>query len=156
MEEEPSLRLYLLTLGAIRALALAEHSSSLVLDAYLLRAMGVAGWAPALRECAVCGTAGPHRGFSVPAGGSVCPDCRPPGAANPAPPTVELMIALAEGDWDSAEHSEAAPRREASGLVAAHLQWHLERALRSLPLVRSSVRGFRGSWQNVPAAVAAP
>ena len=135
MEEEPSLRLYLLTLGAIRALALAEHSSSLVLDAYLLRAMGVAGWAPALRECAVCGTAGPHRGFSVPAGGSVCSDCRPPGAANPAPSTVELMIALAEGDWDSAEHSEAAPRREASGLVAAHLQWHLERALRSLPLV---------------------
>ena len=135
MEEEPSLRLYLLTLGAIRALALAEHSSSLVLDAYLLRAMGVAGWAPAVRECAVCGTVGPHRGFSVPAGGSVCSDCRPPGAANPAPPTVELMIALAEGDWDSAEHSEAAPRREASGLVAAHLQWHLERALRSLPLV---------------------
>jgi DNA repair protein RecO (recombination protein O) len=135
MEEEPSLRLYLLTLGAIRALALAEHSSSLVLDAYLLRAMGVAGWAPAVRECAVCGTVGPHRGFSVPAGGSVCSDCRPPGAANPAPSTVELMIALAEGDWDRAERSEAAHRREASGLVAAHLQWHLERALRSLPLV---------------------
>jgi DNA repair protein RecO (recombination protein O) len=135
MEEEPSLRLYLLTLGAIRALALAEHPSSLVLDAYLLRAMGVTGWAPALRDCAVCGTAGPHRGFSVPAGGSVCSGCRPPGAANPAPPTVELMIALAEGDWDGAGRSEAANRREASGLVAAHLQWHLERALRSLPLV---------------------
>ena len=135
IEEEPSLRLYLLTLGAFRALALAEHSSSLVLDAYLLRAMGVAGWAPALRECAVCGTEGPHRGCSVPAGGSVCPDCRPPGAANPAPATVELMIALAEGDWDGADRSEPAVRREASGLVAAHLQWHLERALRSLPLV---------------------
>ena len=26
-------------------------------------------------------------------------------------------------------------RREASGLVAALLQWHLERGLRSLPLV---------------------
>ncbi len=26
-------------------------------------------------------------------------------------------------------------RREASGLIAAHLQWHLERGLRSLPLV---------------------
>jgi DNA repair protein RecO (recombination protein O) len=135
IEEEPSLRLYLLTLGAIRALALAEHSSSLVLDAYLLRAMGVAGWAPALRECAVCGTEGPHRGFSVPAGGSVCPDCRPPGAANPAPATVDLMGALAEGNWESADRSEPGVRREASGLVAAHLQWHLERALRSLPLV---------------------
>lgn len=135
VEEEPSLRLYLLTLGAIRALALAEHSSSLVLDAYLLRAMGVAGWAPALRECAVCGTAGPHRAFSVPAGGAVCPDCRPPGAANPAPASVLLMAALAEGDWPAADASEGPLRREASGLVAAHLQWHLERALRSLPLV---------------------
>jgi DNA repair protein RecO (recombination protein O) len=135
VEEEPSLRLYLLTLGAIRALALAEHASSLVLDAYLLRAMGVAGWAPALRECAVCGTAGPHRAFSVPAGGAVCPDCRPPGAANPAPASVLLMAALAEGDWPAADASEGPPRREASGLVAAHLQWHLERALRSLPLV---------------------
>jgi DNA repair protein RecO (recombination protein O) len=135
IEQEPSLRLYLLTLGAIRALALAEHPGSLVLDAYLLRAMGVAGWAPALRECAVCGTDGPHRGFSVPAGGAVCADCRPPGAANPAPATLALMVALAEGDWPAADGSEPPNRREASGLVSAHLQWHLERALRSLPLV---------------------
>jgi DNA repair protein RecO (recombination protein O) len=135
IEEEPALRLYLLTLGAFRALSLAEHPGPLVLDAYLLRAMGVAGWAPALRECAVCGTAGVHRAFSVPAGGSVCPDCRPPGASNPAPSTLELMIALAEGDWKVADGSAGPARREASGLVAAHLQWHLERALRSLPLV---------------------
>jgi DNA repair protein RecO (recombination protein O) len=138
VEQEPSLRLYLLTLGAIRALALGEHVGGLVLDAYLLRAMGVAGWAPALRECAVCGTQGAHRAFSVPAGGCVCPDCRPPGAANPAPATVELMAALNEGDWRFADASEPAARREASGLVAAHLQWHLERALRSLPLVERS------------------
>jgi DNA repair protein RecO (recombination protein O) len=45
------------------------------------------------------------------------------------------MSALAEGDWAIADASEPAVRREASGLVAAHLQWHLERALRSLPLV---------------------
>ncbi|GAA0740077.1 DNA repair protein RecO [Dactylosporangium roseum] len=135
IEQEPSLRLYLLTLGAIRALALGDHASSLVLDAYLLRAMSVAGWAPALRECAVCGTAGPHRGFSVPAGGAVCPDCRPPGAGHPAPATIDLMAALADGDWATADASEGVFRREASGLVAAHLQWHLERALRSLPLV---------------------
>jgi DNA repair protein RecO (recombination protein O) len=135
IEEEPALRLYLLTLGAIRALALAEHAGPLVLDAYLLRAMGVAGWAPALRECAVCGTPGAHRSFSVPAGGCVCQDCRPPGAAHPAPTTLELMAALAEGDWAVADASDAPARREASGFVAAHLQWHLERGLRSLPLV---------------------
>ncbi len=137
-EHEPSLRLFLLTLGALRALAAAEHASALVLDSYLLRAMGVAGWAPALRECAVCGTPGLHRAFAVPAGGCVCPDCRPPGAAHPAPATLELMAALNSGDWATADASPPAPRREASGLVAAHLQWHLERGLRSLPLVDRS------------------
>jgi DNA repair protein RecO (recombination protein O) len=135
VEREPSLRLFLLTLGAIRALADREHPSTLVLDAYLLRGMAIAGWAPALAGCAVCGRPGPHRAFSVPAGGSVCSDCRPPGAAHPAPATLDLMAALTSGDWRVAEAAEVASRRECSGLVAAHLQWHLERGLRSLPLV---------------------
>jgi DNA repair protein RecO (recombination protein O) len=138
VEQEPSLRLFQLTLGALRALAVAEHAATLVLDAYLLRAMGLAGWAPALTECAVCGTRGQHRAFSVPAGGGVCPDCRPPGAAHPAPATLALMVALASGDWPVADASEPSTRRECSGLVAAHLQWHLERGLRSLPLVDRS------------------
>lgn len=135
IEEEPALQLYLLTLGALRVLAGAAHATSLVLDSYLLRAMGFAGWAPALGACAVCGTPGQHRAFSVPAGGCVCADCRPPGASHPAPATLDLMMALSVGDWPRADISDIGPRREASGLVAAHLQWHLERALRSLPLV---------------------
>jgi len=135
VEREPSLRLFQLTLGALRALAEGSHASTLVLDAYLLRGMALAGWAPALTGCAVCGTPGQHRAFSVPAGGCVCPDCRPPGAAHPAPTTIELMSALTAGDWRMADATEAGIRRECSGLVAAHLQWHLERALRSLPLV---------------------
>jgi DNA repair protein RecO (recombination protein O) len=135
VEEEPSIPLYLLTLGAMRVLASAEHATSLVLDSYLLRAMACAGWAPALSGCAVCGTQGQHRAFSVPAGGVVCPDCRPPGASHPAPATLDLMFALSTGDWARADRSDLPPRREASGLVAAHLQWHLERGLRSLPLV---------------------
>ncbi|HEX5597901.1 MAG TPA: DNA repair protein RecO [Micromonosporaceae bacterium] len=138
IEREPATRLFLLTLGALRALADATHASTLVLDAYLLRGMGLSGWAPALTACAVCGTPGQHRGFSVPAGGAVCPDCRPPGAANPAPATLELMSALMTGDWRVADAAEPGSRRECSGLVAAHLQWHLERGLRSLPLVDRS------------------
>jgi DNA repair protein RecO (recombination protein O) len=45
------------------------------------------------------------------------------------------MAALVEADWAHADASEPGPRKEASGLIAAHLQWHLERGLRSLPLV---------------------
>src|SRR4051794_20272128 len=132
-EGEPSLRLFLLVLGAMRALH--ERDPSLVLDAFLLRAMSVSGYAPALAECARCAAAGPHRSFSVPAGGVVCVTCRPPGASTPSPSALALMAALLEGDWGAAEASDARARRDASGLTAAHLQWHLERGLRSLPLV---------------------
>jgi DNA repair protein RecO (recombination protein O) len=45
------------------------------------------------------------------------------------------MGALLSGDWPIADASDSRERREASGLVAAFLQWHLERGLRSLPLV---------------------
>ena len=90
VEREPSLRLFQLTLGALKALARGEHATTLVLDAYLLRGMSLAGWAPALIACAVCGTPGRHRAFSVPAGGAVCPDCRPPGRgpSRTRPPSI--------------------------------------------------------------------
>ena len=52
--------------------------------------------------------------------------------ATPAEEAVVLLAALLAGDWGIAEQSEERHRREASGLVAAYLQWHLERGLRSL------------------------
>ncbi|HEY3505375.1 MAG TPA: DNA repair protein RecO [Actinocatenispora sp.] len=141
-EQEPALRLYLLTLGAVRALGEGDdRPPSLILDSYLLRAMGLSGWAAALTECAVCGQVpesladGGQTAFSVPAGGVVCVNCRPPGAAAPSAGALGLLAALAAGDWPTALGSEPPARRQASGLVAALLQWHLERGLRSLPLV---------------------
>lgn len=134
-EGEPSLRLYLLVVGALRALAERAHDPSLILDAFLIRAMSTAGWEPALLECAKCSDPGPHAAFNVAAGGAVCEGCRPPGSTRPQRETIDLMAALLSGDWATADASEAGWRREASGLVAAHLQWHLERGLRSLPLV---------------------
>jgi DNA repair protein RecO (recombination protein O) len=134
-EGEPALRLFLLVVGALRALVAGEHDPGLVLDAFLLRAMATAGWQPALLECALCSAPGPHAAFSVAAGGAVCEACRPSGAVRPAPETVLLMSALLTADWVSADASGLAARRAASGLVVAHLQWHLERGLRSLPLV---------------------
>jgi DNA repair protein RecO (recombination protein O) len=105
----------------------------LVLDSYLLRSLALEGYAPSLQECARCGTADtPLVGFAVAAGGMVCANCRPPGAASPAPQTVALMRALVRGDWDMAMRSERRQRVECSGLVAAYLQWHLEHSIRSL------------------------
>jgi DNA repair protein RecO (recombination protein O) len=45
------------------------------------------------------------------------------------------MSALLDADWPATDAASGEARRAANGLVAAHLQWHLERALRSLPLV---------------------
>lgn len=124
-----------LLVGGLRALSQRVHPPGLVLDAFLVRSLATAGWAASFDACARCGAPGPHRAFSLPGGGSLCPECRVPGSATPRPATLELLGALLSGDWDTAAASDERSRREASGLVAAYLQWHLERALKSLPLV---------------------
>jgi DNA repair protein RecO (recombination protein O) len=138
-EGEPAMRLYLLVVGALRALAERTRDPGLILDAFFIRAASLAGWEPALQECAKCSAPGPHAAFNVPAGGAVCENCRPPGSARPERASVDLMVALLGGDWAAADASLPGPRREAGGLIAAHLQWHLERGLRSLPLVDRTV-----------------
>jgi DNA repair protein RecO (recombination protein O) len=134
-EREPSLRLFLLVVGGLRALAESQHSPTLVLDAFILRAMDIAGYEPVLDACAQCGTPGPHRFFAAALGGLVCGDHRPPGAASVSPMSLGLMTALLRGDWVVADAADERSQRESSGLVAAYLQWHTERGLRSLRYV---------------------
>jgi DNA repair protein RecO (recombination protein O) len=146
VEKEPAMRQFLLLIGGLRALGEGAHNPRLILDAYLLRSLAVAGYAPALDECAVCGTrVGDPDGdgadpsvalrafaFAIGAGGLVCRSCRTPGAATPAAPTITLMNALMRGDWAHADASERRHQAECSGLVAAYVQWHLEHSIRSL------------------------
>ncbi|WP_416565247.1 DNA repair protein RecO [Nocardia testacea] len=137
-ERAPVPRLHTLTAGALHAIAEGQRPHELILDAFLLRAMDYAGWAPAVDECARCATPGPHRAFHVGAGGAVCVHCRPPGAVTPAPAVFDHLLALRHGRWDRVETIPESARRQASGLIAAHLQWHLEHKLRTLPLVERS------------------
>jgi DNA repair protein RecO (recombination protein O) len=134
-EREPAIPQYVLLVAGLRALVANEHDSGLILDSYLLRSLAIAGWSPSFDDCARCGAPGPHRAFSIPNGGMVCSSCRPPGSAAPSPATVALLGALLSGDWPVADGTEDRERREASGMVAAFLAWHMERGLRSLPLV---------------------
>ena len=53
VEKEPALRQFLLLVGGLRALGEGAHDPRLVLDAFLLRSLAVAGYAPALAECAL-------------------------------------------------------------------------------------------------------
>jgi DNA repair protein RecO (recombination protein O) len=196
VEKEPALRQLLLLIGGLRSLGEDEHDPRLVLDAFMLRSLAVAGYAPALQECARCGASAsrpaapdpqpsasasrpaspdpqpsasrpvapdpqPPPGFrlsafAIPAGGMVCASCRPPGAASPAAPTVALLLALLQGDWESADRSERRHRVECSGLVAAYLQWHLEHSIRSLRHVERVLDEAAAAPRRRPPARPAP
>lgn len=134
-EGEVAVQHFVLLAGALASLASGTHESRMVLDSYLLRAMAIAGWAASFHDCARCGATGPHPAFNVAVGGAVCPVCRPSGSASPAPETFTLLGALQTGDWAEADATGPRHRSEASGLVAAYLQWHLERGVRALRLV---------------------
>jgi DNA repair protein RecO (recombination protein O) len=134
-DKEPAVQQFLLLIGALRSMSAGERSPTAVLDSFLLRSLSVAGYAPSFDACARCGAPGPHRAFSPAAGGILCGRCRVPGAASPALETVELLGALLAGDWALVEACDPRHRREATGLVAAYLAWHLERGLKSLSYV---------------------
>ena len=134
-ERQPSTQQFLLLVGGLRALTSGQHRPGQVLDSYLLRSLAVAGYAPSFEGCARCGTEGPHRWFNPSAGGMLCASCRLPGSATPAAETVALLGALLAGDWTVVAAAEPRHQREATGLVAAYLQWHLERGLRSMAYV---------------------
>jgi DNA repair protein RecO (recombination protein O) len=58
-----------------------------------------------------------------------------PGSASPSADALTVMGALLAGDWAVVGAADPRHLREASGMVAAFLQWHLERGLRSLEYV---------------------
>jgi DNA repair protein RecO (recombination protein O) len=130
-ERQPSLQQFLLLVGGLRAMASGERTPGQVLDSYLLRSLAVAGYAPSFEHCARCGLEGPHRWFSPASGGVLCATCRVPGSASPARETLVVLGALLAGDWPVVEAAEPRHLKEASGVVAAYLAWHLERGLRS-------------------------
>lgn len=138
-EGEPAPAQFRLLLGALRVLVQGTADGwrppTMILDSYLLRALSVAGYAPVLDACARCGSVGPHQGFAPSAGGMVCLACRAPGTARPSEQGWELLRALLVGDWPATREVSAAVQAEVSGLVAAFAGWHLDHALRSLPLV---------------------
>lgn len=118
----------------------AGRSPGLLLTAYLLKAMAEAGWAPSLFDCAQCGKPGPHKAFAPAAGGAVCVECRPPGAATPPTDVLRLMWWLAHDRWDyvaavAGARGFRAMAAQARGLATAHLQFHLGRRVSALSFV---------------------
>ena len=148
VEKEPALRQLLLLIGGLRSLSEAEHDSRLVLDAFLLRSLAVAGDAPALEECARCGAPASGRArprASAPSAPSAPSDPARPGASAPSDPArpgasapggeARLpAFAVAAGGMVCAScrpPGAAAPAAGTVGLMLALLQGDWDRADRS-------------------------
>ena len=142
VEKEPALRQLLLLVGGLRSLGEAEHDSRLVLDAFLLRSLAVAGYAPALEECARCGASASARARpgASPPGAQVRPGASAPGArarpgASASSGEVHLpAFAVAVGGMVCAScrpPGAAAPAAGTVALMAALLQGDWDRADRS-------------------------
>ncbi|MBV7295775.1 DNA repair protein RecO [Corynebacterium sp. TAE3-ERU12] len=150
-EEEPQPELYDLTCRSLAMLADGDAAAAqpeAVLCAHLLQAMRIAGWEPSLFNCAQCGKPGPHHAFSPAAGGAVCVECRPPGAATPPTEVLRLMWWLLNDKLDAVAAASQDPGfghllSTARNLTVAHLQWHIGRRVAALEL--ADPRWQRGS-----------
>ena len=129
-DKQPALQQFLLLVGGLRAMRWRAPPGP---GARRLPAAvpGRRGLRPLLRRLRALWRPGSAPRFNPASGGMLCGDCRVPGSAGPAAETLSLLGALLAGDWPAVHAADPRHLREASGLVAAYLAWHLERGLRS-------------------------
>ena len=127
---------YQLLIGALHALAKGAHRPQAIGDSYVMRALALAGWAPRLGSCVVCGEpveTSTAIYCSIAAGGVMCAADRTPEARKYDPATIRQFAALVRGDWDvlDAEALTGETRR----LVEEWSEYYMERPIRSLRLL---------------------
>jgi DNA repair protein RecO (recombination protein O) len=135
-EHEPNLRLFLLLLKGLRALEAEPADPAAVAEGFLVKLLGVSGFGPILGACAVCGGS-PVARFSYAQGGTVCEGCRDRDARRAGAEALGWLADLASADLDVAGSSSppGSVRGEARSLLYGFAEFHLERRLRSLPLL---------------------
>jgi DNA repair protein RecO (recombination protein O) len=136
-EHEKNLRLVLLLLGGLRALETRPPDPTAVAESFLLKLLSLSGFHPSVTACAVCG--GPdHVLWSAGIGGAVCAADADPGAAPVTPGVLDLLARLGQADLTEAGSLEPVDeriRREARAKLFGFAEYHLERRMRSVPML---------------------
>ena len=140
-EHERNVRLFLLLLQGLRALETRPADPAAVAEAFLVRLLGLSGFAPAFSACAVCGDTSVGR-FSASQGGAVCDTCQDRDARRASPAALTWLNGLVGGDLAAAGQGPIVPevRGEARALLFGFSEYHLDRRIRSLPLLARSAR----------------
>lgn len=132
-DSESNPRLLRLLLAGWRALAGHVRAGTevphVLRSAFLLKLLGVSGFAPGLRNCMACGGEDGLSAFGIEAGGVLCSSCRSPSDVGLAPESVRLLQDLWRTPLDAIVDVHAG---EVDGIVARAAEYHLDRRLRSL------------------------
>ncbi|HEY7282962.1 MAG TPA: DNA repair protein RecO [Actinomycetota bacterium] len=137
-EHERNVRLFLLLLQGLRALDRAPADPSAVAESFLLKLLSLSGFHPSLSACAACGGPLDPGLFSSSQGGAVCGGCADYDAELVAPESLTLLASFAGAGLEtvgSAPAADGAVRKQARAMLFGFAEYHLDRRIRSLPLL---------------------
>ncbi len=138
-EHERNVRLFMLLLSGLRALELRPRDPAAVAESFLLKLLSLSGFHPSLTACAACGRSRPEL-FSSGQGGAVCSGCAEHGAGPVSPEALGLLAMYAGADLRGVGDfaADAVVRREARAMLYGFTEYHLDRRIRSLPMLARS------------------
>jgi DNA repair protein RecO (recombination protein O) len=139
-EHERNVRLFMLLLTGLRALDERPADPAAVAESFLLKLLSLSGFHPALGACAVCGRPGATR-FASGQGGAVCSDDADPDAGFASAEALAFLSTLGGTGLLEAGQVEAdtSTRRESRALLFGFAEYHLERRMKSLPILTRSL-----------------
>lgn len=139
-EHERNPRLYAQLVAGLAALESHEGDPELVAQSFLLKVLSMVGYHPSLEGCAQCGRREVER-FASTQGGAVCAGCAGPDAEPVSSGVLGFLAALARAELSDAGRFTVGAdlRREARALLGGFTEYHLERRMRSFPLLARSV-----------------
>jgi len=107
---------------------------------FLMAALNLLGYAPELARCAACGRplSEAPAAFSPAAGGVVCADCAPPGVPVLPVKGLKVLRVMASGSIELYRRLRLEPSLlvEVERVLEAQLEYHLDRRLKSLRILR--------------------
>lgn len=136
-EQERNVALYRMLVGALRTLA--GTGSPVVAPAFFWKLLSIEGFHPMLEACVYCGDGdGPFPRFDLAAGGVCCGQCGHLAGVRLEADTYRLLVRVLGGELRVALAEPPGPAvSELERLGVASLEHHLERRLRSAPLLRA-------------------
>ena len=139
-EHERNVRLFMLLLTGMRALDARPADPAAVAESFLLKLLSLSGFHPALTTCAVCGAPAPER-FASGLGGAVCST---DADLDAGPASLEALAFLATlggtGLLEAGDvQADMNVRRESRALLFGFTEYHLERRMKSLPILARSL-----------------